>query len=74
MRTEKLEIQMFNDLGSRTDSGHSDVAPGRAGVDHRAGGPAQHGAGQEQRGHQEAAPGDQEEQVERLPHRLQPGH
>lgn len=50
------------------------MAAGGAGVDHGAGGPALHGARQEQRRHQEAAPGDQEEQVEHLAHRLQPGH
>ena len=48
------------------------MAAGGAGVDHGAGGPALHGARQEQRRHQEAAPGDQEEQMECQPGRLQP--
>ena len=60
--------------GAWTQPGHGAVAAGGARVDHGAGGPALYGARQEQRRHQEAAPGDQEEQVEHLTHRLQPGH
>lgn len=60
--------------GTRADPGHRDVAAGRVGGHHGAGGPAQHGAGQEQCRHQEAAPGDQEEQVECVLDRLQPRH
>ena len=58
--------------GAGADPGHGDVAAGRAGVHHGAGRPAQHGAGQEQCRHKEAAPGDQEEQVECVLGRLQP--